>query len=132
MARWYYLCHRSRRQADPNPEVPDTGIALTTLEDGQTRTIQFRVDNWNQERDSIRDTVARCGRLAHDVRNLRPMENQEGHGATRKAKTNKLRLWLAWTIWHQHTNHTHTQDRWNEAEELELYEPQGEKQWKDS
>ncbi|CAI7624510.1 unnamed protein product [Penicillium bialowiezense] len=50
--------------------LPETGVALTTLEDCQVHTIQFRVDSWNEERESIQDVLARCDRLAHDVENL--------------------------------------------------------------
>lgn len=66
----YYLCikkcfHRQPETRERTPGLAETGVALTTLnEDGHPRTIQFRVDSWEAERQNVQD-------IKEEVRELR-------------------------------------------------------------
>lgn len=58
----YYWCikylHRQPGSRERTPGVAETGVALTTLdEDGHPRTVQFRVDSWEEERENVRHVM---------------------------------------------------------------------------
>jgi hypothetical protein len=71
--------HRKRERRARSPGIAETGVALTTLnQDGHPRTVQFRVDSWEEERQNIRDVMVANGDLQNVVAGLRQMIVDQG------------------------------------------------------
>lgn len=80
----YYFCiktcfHRQPETRERTPGLAETGVALTTLnEDGHPRTIQFRVDSWEAERQNVQDVMDEVQQLRDIVQDLERRMSEMG------------------------------------------------------
>ena len=71
-----YVCikkffHRQTESRERTPGLAETGVALTTLnEGGHPRTIQFRVDSWEAERQKVQGVMDEVKKLRQNVKDL--------------------------------------------------------------